>query len=185
MPNPMKICLVSPGFPPEDGGGIGTYLYHLAQGLIARGHEVFVITQSDHPDKKEEIEKVHIFRYKFRYLPKLEKFLCGLRYSHFIGQKIKELDKKYHLDKSKKPELLERNRPGINKNRFHVKNHKDESVNIILNAKLNPGISLGLKAAFIGSVFGGGGFFGSNEARHDNREYGEDNGKKDKKKPDL
>ncbi len=98
MPNPMNICLVSPGYPPEDGGGIGTYVYQLAKGLAEQGHDVFVIAQSNRADLREEIENIHVFRYKFRYLPKLEKYFPGLRYSLFIGQKIKELDKSFHFD---------------------------------------------------------------------------------------
>ena len=40
----LKICLVSNRFPPEDGGGIGTYIYNLAKSLLQRGHKIVVIT---------------------------------------------------------------------------------------------------------------------------------------------
>ncbi len=42
----MNICIVSREYPPETGwGGIGTYTYHLAQGLARRGHAVHVVAQ--------------------------------------------------------------------------------------------------------------------------------------------
>lgn len=42
----MKICIVSPLFPPEIGGP-ATYTYELARGLQKRGHTVEVVTLSD------------------------------------------------------------------------------------------------------------------------------------------
>ncbi|HYM54059.1 MAG TPA: glycosyltransferase, partial [Solirubrobacteraceae bacterium] len=40
----MRICLVSQEYPPGYVGGIGTQTRVKAQGLLARGHEVEVLT---------------------------------------------------------------------------------------------------------------------------------------------
>jgi len=94
----MKICMISTGYPPEDGGGIGTYIYNLTQGLAALGHQVHVITKTKDEDKVEDIKGVKVYRYKYRYLPKLERFFPGLAWSIFISRRVKELDKKEGLD---------------------------------------------------------------------------------------
>jgi glycosyltransferase involved in cell wall biosynthesis len=44
----MKICLVTMEWPPH-GGGIGTYMFNLAKGLISLGHNVTVITTDRQP----------------------------------------------------------------------------------------------------------------------------------------
>ncbi len=45
----MKVCLLTLEWPPY-GGGIGTYMYNLAQGLSALGHDVTVITHDMTPE---------------------------------------------------------------------------------------------------------------------------------------
>lgn len=41
----MRICIISREYPPDSGwGGIATYSYHQAHGLVALGHEVEVIS---------------------------------------------------------------------------------------------------------------------------------------------
>jgi glycosyltransferase involved in cell wall biosynthesis len=40
----LNVCLITTGFPPENGGGIGTYIYNLSKGLVALGHTVHVIS---------------------------------------------------------------------------------------------------------------------------------------------
>ncbi|MEW6041714.1 MAG: glycosyltransferase family 4 protein, partial [Elusimicrobiota bacterium] len=43
----MKICIVSKEYPnPEGFGGVGTYTYNMALGLVKNGHQVAVITQT-------------------------------------------------------------------------------------------------------------------------------------------
>lgn len=94
----MKVCLVSTGYPPEDGGGIGTYIYNLSQGLTELGHSVFVITKTDDNDREDLIDGVHVFRLKNRYISKLERFVPGFAWSWFLSNKIKAIDKQYGLD---------------------------------------------------------------------------------------
>jgi glycosyltransferase involved in cell wall biosynthesis len=94
----MNICLVSTGYPPEDGGGIGTYISNLAQGLKALGHNIFVITQTRNLEKEEVIYGISVYRAKSRYIPWLENYFPGLAWSIFVSRKIKELDMKYGID---------------------------------------------------------------------------------------
>ena len=94
----MNICLVSTGYPPEDGGGIGTYIYNLAKGLSELGHRIFIIAKTYGEDAIEENHTISIYRYKARYIPKLEHFIPGLAWSMFVAEKIKELDKAVGLD---------------------------------------------------------------------------------------
>lgn len=44
----MRVCLLTLEWPPY-GCGIGTYMYNLARGLVAGGHEVTVITHDRNP----------------------------------------------------------------------------------------------------------------------------------------
>ena len=48
--------------------------------------------------------------------------------------------------------MFERNCPGINENSLHIKDHKDEGVEVILNAELDPGVAFGLKTALISGI---------------------------------
>ena len=45
----LRIALVSQGYPPGDTAGIARWTSELAQSLVARGHEVHVITAGDRP----------------------------------------------------------------------------------------------------------------------------------------
>ena len=94
----MNICIVSSSYPPEGGGGIGTYTYNLAKGLTELGHKMFVITKTGEDEKEEQIEGVNIYRIGSRYIPKLEAYLPGLAWSRFVSGKIAKLDKKYRID---------------------------------------------------------------------------------------
>ena len=40
----MRVVLLSPGYPPESGGGIGAYTATVAQALARAGHETFVVS---------------------------------------------------------------------------------------------------------------------------------------------
>lgn len=98
MNKPMNICLVSTSYPPEEGGGIGTYTYNLAKGLTELGHKVFVVTKTANTGKEEALEGVTIYRIESRYIPKLETYIPGLAWSKCVSNKITDLDKKYLID---------------------------------------------------------------------------------------
>jgi len=91
----VNICLVSTGFPPENGGGIGTYIYNLSKGLVVLGHTVHVITptgQSYYTVEQED--KLFVHRLPKQSLPILESYFPGIRWSFQLYQLIKELHKK-------------------------------------------------------------------------------------------
>lgn len=44
----MNICLVNQWYLPEDWGGVPVSIYQLAQGLKSQGHEVTVVTSTNH-----------------------------------------------------------------------------------------------------------------------------------------
>jgi len=46
---PLRLALVSQGYPPRDCGGIARWTHELACSLADRGHHVHVITQTDEP----------------------------------------------------------------------------------------------------------------------------------------
>lgn len=94
----MNICLVSTLFTPEDGGGIGTYLLNLSIGLKELGHNIYLLTKTLGRESEEEISGIKVFRYKPRYLPKIESYFPGLAWSYFIAKKLDFFAKKYKID---------------------------------------------------------------------------------------
>lgn len=51
----MNICLVCDSFPPEDGGGIGTYISNLARALVLKGNNVYVVCKTMENETEEEL----------------------------------------------------------------------------------------------------------------------------------
>lgn len=47
----MRICLITPEFPPYRYGGIGRYVHGLATGLFGRGHQVVVVGYQLHSER--------------------------------------------------------------------------------------------------------------------------------------
>lgn len=96
----MNICLLSTGYPPENGGGIGTYTYNLANALVNLGHNVHVITKSDVNRKScENVNGVIVHRIPFLSFPYIiERFLPGMRWSFYIYKYIKKINKGCEFD---------------------------------------------------------------------------------------
>lgn len=95
----MNICLVSTGFPPENGGGIGTYIYNLSKGLVLLGHTVHVITPTDQGVYSlEKMDELFVHRLPKKSLSILESYFPGIRWSFQLYQLIKELHKKSTFD---------------------------------------------------------------------------------------
>src|SRR4051812_32773776 len=46
----MRVCLITPEFPPHRVGGIGAYVAALAAGIGSRGHTVDVVGADIHPE---------------------------------------------------------------------------------------------------------------------------------------
>ena len=95
----MNICLISTGFPPEDGGGIGTYIYNLSVGLVKLGHSVHVIYPSSSSEYCCDIvEGVNVHRLGKKSLPKIERFFPGVRWSFQVYRLIKKLHQRNPFD---------------------------------------------------------------------------------------
>lgn len=95
----MNICLISTGFPPENGGGIGTYIYNLSHGLVVLGHTVHVITLTSLSDYTVEQEgELYVHRLPKKSLPVLEAHFPGVRWSFQLYKLIKKLNKSLPFD---------------------------------------------------------------------------------------
>lgn len=88
----MHIALIATFYPPDDGGGIGTYTATLAAGLRDRGHRVTVLCRSRVGDRIDAPrDGLRILRYRPRYLPKIESLFPNWRWSQFIAARLDAL----------------------------------------------------------------------------------------------
>ena len=62
------------------------------------GHQVYVIAQTKGEDSIDEVEGIKVFRFKTKYLPKVEKFFPGLAWSIFVGNKVENLVRELDID---------------------------------------------------------------------------------------
>jgi glycosyltransferase involved in cell wall biosynthesis len=65
----MRICYLTPEYPPGRSGGIGTSVAHRARALVAAGHEVHVVGPG--PTRTEDDHGVHVAIAPVRHPPKL------------------------------------------------------------------------------------------------------------------
>jgi glycosyltransferase involved in cell wall biosynthesis len=83
----MKICLIlSTPFPPEEG--IGYYVYNLSKNLLAKGHEITVITRGTFHSTTENIEGINVYRVPFLPLYPFHVHIHG----YFVNQLVNKLD---------------------------------------------------------------------------------------------
>ncbi len=62
----MKVAFATYAFPPEgSNGGLATFYFELSRALVLLGHEVLVVTLSQHEDKSEIIDGVRVERIHF------------------------------------------------------------------------------------------------------------------------
>jgi glycosyltransferase involved in cell wall biosynthesis len=95
----VNICLISTGFPPDNGGGIGTYIYNLSKGLIKLGHEVHVISPTAGKGYHQDIiDGIVVHRLPKKTLPKIERFFPGLCWSFQVYRLIRSLHKTKNFD---------------------------------------------------------------------------------------
>lgn len=84
-----RVALVTAHYPPDNGGGIGTYTELLAEGLAESGHRVVVFAKSTTGADCSEVRNgVRIERFRQRDLPRLEPRFPGWWWSRFIGRRI-------------------------------------------------------------------------------------------------
>lgn len=106
----MNICLVSQEYPPETGGGgIGTYTYYLAKGLVKKGHVVHVVSKSMDQEREYMDGNVHVYRLKvsspfWKVLISIGSFtriapsLRALAHSWRVNKKLGEIIEKHSID---------------------------------------------------------------------------------------
>jgi glycosyltransferase involved in cell wall biosynthesis len=91
--------LITTGFPPDNGGGIGTYIYNLAKGLVKLGHTIHVISPTSGPDYiQDNVDGINVHRLPKKVLPKIERLLPGFRWSYQVYKLIKQLHRKQLID---------------------------------------------------------------------------------------
>jgi glycosyltransferase involved in cell wall biosynthesis len=90
----MKICLLTVEWPPY-GGGIGTYMFNLAKGLVGLGHSVTVITAEQRPLSVENVTIVQVpLRKNNSFLMRKISLITGKSFDRWplhAFQKFKEL----------------------------------------------------------------------------------------------
>jgi len=91
----MKICFISPEFPPYTWGGAGRYAYDIANGLAEEGLDVHVVAaKTKNAPSHEKKGNLTIHRYNMCLNPLLFHFSSSL----IIRKKVNELDKREHFD---------------------------------------------------------------------------------------
>ena len=95
---PLRLCIVSAGYPPYEEGGIGTYTRALAEGLVALGYQPTVISFSEQQSEVVEVDGVELHRVHKPALPKVERFVPELAWSSMVAYKVMELSLKKGFD---------------------------------------------------------------------------------------
>ncbi|MGB0386107.1 MAG: glycosyltransferase [Ardenticatenaceae bacterium] len=92
---PLRLCLLSSNYPPDQFDGVGRLTHLMAQGLFELGHTVHVITRGD----KEQIafydgayvHKVPPTPNRYQYYQKFPGLYHTLNYSHTVHERVKRL----------------------------------------------------------------------------------------------
>jgi glycosyltransferase involved in cell wall biosynthesis len=58
----MKICIINNIYPPYDRGGAEQVVVKTVEGLVARGHDVVIITSTPEKEVVESVGRVTIYR---------------------------------------------------------------------------------------------------------------------------
>ncbi|MCM8773922.1 MAG: glycosyltransferase [Candidatus Omnitrophica bacterium] len=106
----LNICFLSREYPPDTGwGGIGTYTYQLARGLVREGYQVHVICQSLDRDKEYVDNGVFVHRIShktiFPFKGRFREFGLRWEYSLSVYRKLIEIIDKYNIDIVEAPNL--------------------------------------------------------------------------------
>jgi glycogen synthase len=108
--NFLSICFVSQEYPPETGwGGIGSYVYEMANALTQRGHQVVVLSKATSQESHENIKGIHIYRIlpinrlkEVYFFWRFQKYFEGYRKS--VAKKLVRIVKKHDIDIVEAPE---------------------------------------------------------------------------------
>lgn len=111
----MRVCLISREYPPDTGwGGIATFAYHLAHGLVALGHEVEVISLSKDGNKASVQDGIMVHRVlQYNFPGNLDIINMCMPFSRYVlmastslWAKFLDLHKEKAFDVVDTPELL-------------------------------------------------------------------------------
>lgn len=109
----LNICLISAEYPPETGfGGIGTYTYHLAHGLVKNGHKVSVITKTLNKEQAYSDKGVKIYRNLDKKLPirgvrRLANILSAGKFNYWLHSRSVFLKMEELISQSNKFDIIE------------------------------------------------------------------------------
>ena len=102
----MKIWLLTSEYPPEYGGGIGTYCFHSAHMLAARGHQVCVFAVNEGEGGKRSLEQAEenlkVVRFRVNQTPQSGALGIYARMSYDLAEVLSEF-----IKKEGKPDLIE------------------------------------------------------------------------------
>ncbi len=95
----MKFLFIGQGYPgvkgASSGSGIGTYLYEICQGLMARNHSCEVIVWQDDPHAvpvRQEIEGVTVHLLRHSYWPIIERLVPDSRDEFRLRHLVRQLN---------------------------------------------------------------------------------------------
>jgi glycogen(starch) synthase len=97
MPEPpMRLCLLSNTYPPEQFGGIASLTHLMARGLFELGHTVHVITRGDREQVSfydgAYVHKIPNRQERYKQYRQYNDLFSTLNYSHAVYDKVKELE---------------------------------------------------------------------------------------------
>lgn len=105
----MNIGIVCNEYPPSKHGGIGSFTKDLAEGLVQKGHNVYVVgiySEKILPLNELSIENINgvkVFRYPIKKFK--NKYISILYNRLFFKNELEKIIKKYNLELIESPEL--------------------------------------------------------------------------------
>jgi glycosyltransferase involved in cell wall biosynthesis len=100
----LHICYISQEYPPETGwGGVGTYTFEMAHGLVAQGHRVTVISLAVGKETITTEGNLEVHRVlprpewdRFKGLWRMNRYWPGFSYA--AAARLKEIENRSHVD---------------------------------------------------------------------------------------
>ncbi len=101
----MHIFITTTGYGHVDGGGIGTYVKNLVQGLASRGHQITVVSpQVDGRDSEYSQEgNISIYWIPKSYTPLLERVLPGFGWAKDVFKVFRRVNSTHKVDVAEFP----------------------------------------------------------------------------------
>ena len=101
----MHIFITTTGYGHVDGGGIGTYVNNLVQGLANRGHQITVVSPQIQGKDSEFSQEGNISVYWIpkRHTPLLERVLPGVGWAKDVYRVFRRVNKAHKIDVAEFP----------------------------------------------------------------------------------